>query len=83
MDLSALRVHLDEVFDNELLFHGFTNYMRDYELITYQSVDPHSGLSPRHLRLLFRFVRKRRFVPPSGRMFGRSDSTTSYFDFTP
>jgi hypothetical protein len=29
--------------------------MRDYELVVYQSVDPRSGLDPRHLRFLFRF----------------------------
>lgn len=43
------------MFDCELMFHGFTNYMRDYELVVYQSVDPRSGLLPRHQRFLFRF----------------------------
>jgi len=52
---SELRERLDELFDRHLLFHGFTAYMRDYELVVYESVDPRSGLAPRHLRFLFRF----------------------------
>lgn len=55
MDQSVLKERLDRMFDDELMFHGFTNYMRDYELVVYQSVDPRSGLLPRHLRFLFRF----------------------------
>ena len=51
----ALKERLDQLFDNELVFHGCTNYMRDYELVVYQSVDPRSGLHPQHLRFLFRF----------------------------
>jgi hypothetical protein len=50
-DLEAL---LGEMFDCELMFHGFTNYMRDYELVVYQSVDPRSGKTPRHFRFVFR-----------------------------
>lgn len=44
---------LDEVFDHALVFHGFTPYMRDYELIVYLSADPRSGVEPSHRRLLF------------------------------
>jgi hypothetical protein len=43
------------MFDCELMFHGFANYMRDYELFVYQSVDPRSGLAARHLHFVFRF----------------------------
>jgi hypothetical protein len=48
---------LDEVFDDQLVFHGFTRYVRDYELVVYQPVDPNNqaGLVPRHLSLLFRY----------------------------
>lgn len=45
---------LDELFDSDLVYHGFTRYMRDYELIVFQSTDPRSGIAPRHLRFLFR-----------------------------
>lgn len=56
MDKAQLGARLQEMFDDELMFHGFTNYMRDYELVVYQSVDPNPayGLVPRHLRFLFR-----------------------------
>jgi hypothetical protein len=39
---------LAQLFDRELLFHGFTPYMRDYELVVYESADPNPkyGLVP-------------------------------------
>jgi hypothetical protein len=52
---AALQAALDELFDRQLLFHGFTPFMRDYELVIYESVDPRSGLSPRHRRFRFQF----------------------------
>jgi hypothetical protein len=51
---AGLAARLDELFDNDLVYHGFTCYMRDYELIVFQSADPRSGIAPRHLRFLFR-----------------------------
>lgn len=54
MTPADLADRLDELFDNELVYHGFTCYMRDYELIVYRSTDPRSGIAPRHLRFLFR-----------------------------
>ena len=46
-----------ELYDKELIFHGFTPYMRDYETVVYELVDPNPkyGLVPRHLRFLFRY----------------------------
>jgi hypothetical protein len=51
-----LTAQLADLFDNQITFHGFTAYMRDYEVIVYQSVDPNPryALVPRHLRFLFR-----------------------------
>jgi hypothetical protein len=48
---------LAELYDKELIFHGFTPYMRDYEMVVYEPVDPNPeyGLVPRHLRFLFRY----------------------------
>jgi hypothetical protein len=65
---SALKALLGQMFDCELLFHGFASYMRDYEMVVYQSVDPRSGLAPRHLRFVFRLCTEadvRSSVPPS------------------
>jgi hypothetical protein len=42
------------MFDCELMFHGFANYMLDYQLNVLQSVDPRSGLAPRHLHFVVR-----------------------------
>ena len=57
MEAALLYSQLEEMFDCELVHHGFTNYMRDYEFVVYQSCDPNPkyGLSPRHIRFLFRF----------------------------
>jgi hypothetical protein len=45
------------MIDCALTHHGYTKYLRDYEMVVYQSVDPNPkyGLVPRHLRFLFRF----------------------------
>lgn len=45
----------DEVFDQALLFHGYTDYMRDYELITHSVADPATGVPPGFDRYLFRY----------------------------
>lgn len=52
MDANHLRRALDDIFDDAVLFHGFTDYYRDYELVVYAGthVTP-----PRHLRYLFRY----------------------------
>lgn len=56
MEALELSEILNEMFDCELVHHSFTNYMRDYEFVIYQSCDPNPkyGLKPRHLRYLFR-----------------------------
>lgn len=46
---------LDEVFDQALVFHGFTDYLRDYEMITYSVSSATSGIPPAFDRYLFRF----------------------------
>jgi hypothetical protein len=55
VDRAVLRAHLDQLHDNQLTYHGFMTYMRDYELIVYQPVDPNPtyGFVQRHLRSLF------------------------------
>jgi hypothetical protein len=53
---AEIEAHLEELFDCALTYHGYTKYLRDYEMIVFQSVDPNnkSGLAPRHLRFVFR-----------------------------
>ncbi|MFF1414506.1 hypothetical protein ACFVX6_32805 [Streptomyces sp. NPDC058289] len=54
MDVAVLQQMLDEVEDNAVVHHGYTSYMRDYEIIVYVGVDPQSN-EPAHLRYLFRY----------------------------
>jgi hypothetical protein len=44
---------LDDVFDQALIHHGFTDHMRDYELVVHCTADPRTGIGPRSLRYLF------------------------------
>lgn len=55
MDRAAMQAALDEVFDQALVYHGYTDYMRDYELITYAVADPRTGIQPSYERYLFRY----------------------------
>ncbi|MFF2426847.1 YxiG-like protein [Streptomyces mirabilis] len=55
MDAAVLEQMLDETFDHAVVHHGYTSYMRDYEVIVYATADPRTGITPSHLRFLFRF----------------------------
>jgi len=35
VDTGRLKSDLDDIYDQALIFHGFTSYMRDYEMFTY------------------------------------------------
>lgn len=54
MDSAAIQRAFDDVFDQALVFHGYTDYMRDYELLTYSVADPRTGIPPAFDRYLFR-----------------------------
>ena len=56
MDTSNLQRILDLSFDQALLYHGYTDYMRDYELIIHCSASPATGIPSTHERLLFKNV---------------------------
>ncbi|MFF1926519.1 hypothetical protein ACFVW8_38895 [Streptomyces sp. NPDC058221] len=55
MDTAALEQLLDETFDHAVVYHGYTNYLRDYEVIVYATADPSTGVPPAYLRYLFRY----------------------------
>ncbi|MEW2134067.1 hypothetical protein [Streptomyces sp. NPDC005435] len=55
MDTAVLEQLLDDTFDHALVHHGYTNYMRDYEIIVYATADPRTGIKPAYLRYLFRY----------------------------
>lgn len=46
---------MDDVFDQAVVFHGFTDYMRDYDVVVWATADPRTGVAPEHL--LYRFQR--------------------------
>lgn len=43
----------DEVFDQAVLFHGYSKSMRDYDFYLYATADPSTGTAPEHLRYRF------------------------------
>lgn len=53
MDASQIQSAFDGVFDQAIVFHGFTEYMRDYEIFIYAAADPRTGIRPEHLRYRF------------------------------
>ncbi|GHH74881.1 YxiG-like protein [Promicromonospora soli] len=53
MDEQQIRQAFDEVLDQALVFHGFTDYMRDYDLYIYATADPRTGIEPEHIRYRF------------------------------
>ena len=55
MDRAEMQAALEDVFDQALVFHGFTDYMRDYQLITYSVADPRTAITPSFDSYLFRY----------------------------
>lgn len=45
---------LDDVFDQAIVFHGFTDYMRDYEVVVWATADPRTGTAPEYLLYTFK-----------------------------
>ena len=53
MDTSQIQAAFDNALDQAILFHGFADYMRDYEVFIYTTDDPRTGIQPEHLRYRF------------------------------
>lgn len=72
---------LDDVFDQVVVFHGFTDYMRDYEVVVGATADPRTGIAPEHLLYTFkRCVRANvsSAVPPEVRAQSLDDRLIDY-----
>jgi hypothetical protein len=54
MDAPEIQAAFDDVFDQAILFHGFADYMRDYDVFIYAVADP--AVSSTAARLRYRFV---------------------------
>ncbi|MDQ8708066.1 hypothetical protein RCO28_37235 [Streptomyces sp. LHD-70] len=52
---TALLEQLNKTVDNLVVHHGYTNYMRDYEVIIDVGCGPRHGEAPTCLRYLFRY----------------------------
>ena len=53
VDTNEMRAAFEDVFDQALVFHTFTDYMRDYDVFVYATADPRTGIQPEHLRYRF------------------------------
>jgi hypothetical protein len=54
MDSAEIRTAFEDVFDQAIVFHGFADYMRDYDIFIYATADPRTGIEPRHIRYRFK-----------------------------
>jgi hypothetical protein len=54
VDASEIQAAFDDVFDQQVTFHGFADHMRDYDVFIYAAADPRTGIRPEHLRYRFR-----------------------------
>ncbi|MEU4351862.1 hypothetical protein [Streptomyces sp. NPDC023838] len=55
MDAAVLEQILNETFDHAVVHHGYTNYLRDYEVVVHMAADPGTGVEPSYRRYLFRY----------------------------
>jgi hypothetical protein len=53
VDESQLREAFSDVLDQAVVFHGFSDYLRDYDVYVYATADPRTGINPEHLRYRF------------------------------
>ena len=54
VDAAQIRTAFDDVFDQAIVFHGFSDYMRDYEIVVHATADPRTGIAPEHLLYTFK-----------------------------
>ncbi|MET4622857.1 hypothetical protein ABIE18_004336 [Arthrobacter sp. 2762] len=53
MNGHELLAAFEEAFDHSVVFHGFAEHLRDYDVFIYMSADPRSGIKPKYLRYRF------------------------------
>ncbi|MFG2043054.1 hypothetical protein [Dactylosporangium sp. NPDC048998] len=54
VDGSEIQTAFDDVFDQAVVFHGFADYARDYDVFVYVTADPRLGIAPLHVRYRFK-----------------------------
>jgi len=45
VDEAGIQAAFDEVFDQAIVFHGFADYLRDYDVFVYATADPRTGIA--------------------------------------
>ena len=55
VDTAGIQAAFDHVFDQAVVFHGFADYMRDYDVFIYVGADPRTGIRPEHRRYRFTY----------------------------
>lgn len=50
---SEIRAAFGRVFDQAVVFHGYADHMRDYDVFVLATADPRTGIAPEHLRYRF------------------------------
>lgn len=53
VDTSEIQAAFEDVFDQAIVFHGFADYMRDYDVFVHSTADPRTGIRAAHLRYRF------------------------------
>jgi hypothetical protein len=53
VDRGGIEAAFRDAFDQALIFHGFTEYMRDYEMVLQLSADPSTGIVTEFYRYIF------------------------------
>jgi hypothetical protein len=53
VDRGEIEAAFRDAFDQALVFHGFTDYMRDYEMVLQLSADPRTGIATEFYRYIF------------------------------
>jgi len=53
VEVTRIQAAFDDVFDQAVVFHGFADYMRDYDVIIDATAAPPAGTEPQHLRYRF------------------------------
>jgi hypothetical protein len=55
VNTSEIQAAFDDVFDQAIVFHGFADYLRDYDVFVCATADPRIGRAAQHLRYRFKY----------------------------
>jgi hypothetical protein len=53
VEATEIQSAFDDVFDQAVVFHGFADYVRDYDVFIYATADARTAIGPQYLRYRF------------------------------